>query len=409
MSLTPAEQALVGDVDGAPILGRIFDWAAVNTGSGNLAGLATLADLLAAALGELPGTVRRRAPAEATAIDATGAEHPVAAGAHLVLSVRPDATRRVLLTGHMDTVFSADHPFQHCTWLDERRLGGPGTADMKAGIALMLAGLAAYERAVAAGDVAAPLGYDVLLNSDEEVGSLSSAPLIAELAAGKIAALTYEPALPAGSDGISAMAGARPGSGNWSAVVTGRTAHAGRNPEDGRNAVVAAADLALRLQAAARPGLSVNVAKIDGGGPNNVVPALAVLRFNMRPATPGDAALAQALIDAAVVLVAAAHDVVIHLHGGIGRPPKPIDARAEALFALVGGAATDLGQPWRRADTGGVCDGNNIAAIGVPVIDTMGALGGGIHSPQEFIYVPALAPRAQLTALALFRLGEGAL
>src|SRR3546814_4558363 len=102
-------------------------------------------------------------------------------------------------------------------------------------------------------------------------------PLIAAAARGKAAAFTYEPALPDG-----ALAGARPGSGNFSVIVTGRTAHAGRNPEEGRNAVVAAADLAVRLAAAAGDELKVNPARIDGGGPNNIVPDRAVLRVNLR-------------------------------------------------------------------------------------------------------------------------------
>src|SRR4029450_11655348 len=129
-----------------------------------------------------------------------------------------------------------------------------------------------------------------------EVGSLGSAALIAEAAKGKRAALTYEPsALPDGT-----LAGARPGSGNFSFTVTGRSAHAGRNPEDGRNALIAAADLALRLKALVRPGLAINPAKIDGGSPNNVVPDLAILRVNLRPATPQDEGEARQLIDATV-------------------------------------------------------------------------------------------------------------
>ena len=108
--------------------------------------------------------------------------------------------------------------------------------------------------------------------------------------------MTYEPsALPDGT-----LAGARPGSGNFSISIEGRSAHAGRNPEEGRNAVLAAAALALRLAEAKRAGLSVNPAKIDGGGPNNVVPDRAVLRVNMRPATPRDAGRAQRLLDEAV-------------------------------------------------------------------------------------------------------------
>jgi glutamate carboxypeptidase len=127
-------------------------------------------------------------------------------GQHIHVSVRPGANRRILLTGHMDTVFPADHPFQRLREIEPGVINGPGVADMKGGIAVMLAALTAFEGS----DAASSLGYDVILNSDEETGSASSAPLIAELARGKLAALTYEPAaLPDGT-----LAGARPGSGN---------------------------------------------------------------------------------------------------------------------------------------------------------------------------------------------------
>jgi glutamate carboxypeptidase len=293
----------------------------------------------------------------------------------------------------MDTVYGADHPFQQCDWLDDETLRGPGTADMKGGLALLLAGLLAFEQTGPA------LGYDVMINSDEETGSLSSAALIRDLAQGKLAALTYEPALP---DGM--MARARPGSGNFSATITGRSAHAGRNPQDGRNAIVAAGDLALRLSQAVRPGLTVNPARIDGGGPNNVVPDLAVLRFNMRPSAPELEGEAWAAIGTLVAAVSAQHEVTIEIHGGFARPAKPITSGAERLFALVSGAAADLKLSMNWKDTGGVCDGNNIAACGVPVIDTMGARGGAIHSPDEFLAVSSLVERARLSALVLHRL-----
>lgn len=391
--LTPAEQRLIDPIASAAMLEQVLDWAAVNSGTGNLAGLAELATRLAQAFAVLPGQVELVDPAPVTAIGADGNERTVGNGRHLVLRVRPNAARRVLLTGHMDTVYAVDDPFQHCDWIDAETLHGPGTADMKAGLALMLAGLIAFERSDPA------LGYDVMINSDEETGSLSSAPLIGELAAGKIAALTYEPAVAPG-----VLAGARPGSGNFSAVVRGRSAHAGRNPRDGRNALLAAADLALRLSAAQGPELSINPARIDGGGPNNRVPDLAVLRFNIRPQTEAAAATAQAMIAELTTRVAGLHDVSITLHGGFSRPPKPVDAAAQRLFALVTRAAADLGQNCSRTDTGGVCDGNNIAACGVPVVDTMGAEGGAIHSPNEFLKVASLAERAKLTALTLHRL-----
>lgn len=382
----------------APMLDQVTAWAAVNSGSRNLAGLATVADLLADAFSDLPGelTLKEAALVEAMAPD--GALNPIAHGRNLHLKVRPGAQVQLLFTGHMDTVFGADHAFQKVFWREDGVLGGPGVADMKGGIAVLLAAL----KAVEAADVP-ELGYEVVINSDEEVGSGGSAALIAEAARGKRAALTYEPsALPDGT-----LAGARPGSGNFSIRVEGRSAHAGRNPEEGRNALLAAADLALRLAAAKDAGLKINPAKIDGGGPNNVVPDHAVLRVNLRPATPGDEARARKLIEETVAAVSAAHDVRIHVHGGFGRPPKPMDAKAQKLFELVRRCGADLGQEIGWRDTGGVCDGNNIAACGVPVVDTMGVRGGSIHSDQEYLITASLAERAQLSALTILRLAKG--
>jgi glutamate carboxypeptidase len=300
----------------------------------------------------------------------------------------------------MDTVFAKDHAFQALTWLEPGRvLGGPGVADMKGGIAVMLAAL----KAVEANSGRDAFGYEVVINSDEETGSAGSAALIAQAAQAKRAALTYEPAaLPDGT-----LAGARPGSGNFSFVIKGRSAHAGRNPEDGRNAVVAAAELALRLAHSKTPGLSINPAKIDGGSPNNVVPDHAILRANLRPLTGDDQEIAQRLIANAVEQVAKEHDVYVEVHGGFGRPPKPMTGEAEVLFHLVRKAGADLGQAIDWQPTGGVCDGNNIAACGVPVVDTMGVRGGKIHSMEEYLIVESLAERAALSALTILRLAGG--
>jgi glutamate carboxypeptidase len=398
--LPASEQAAIERAAAEPMLDQVQAWAAVNSGSRNLEGLARMAALYADAFAALPGEIALEEPLPVDTMDANGALRPVAHGRNLHVTVRPDAPVQLLLTGHMDTVFGVDHPFQQVFWREpERVLGGPGVADMKGGIAVLLAALKAVEESPAA----RRLGYEVVINSDEEVGSPGSAALIAQAARGKKAALTYEPAaLPDGT-----LAGSRPGSGNFSIHVAGRSAHAGRNPEDGRNAIVAVADLALRLDRAKDAGLKVNPARIDGGGPNNVVPDHAVLRVNLRPATPEDEARARALIDESIAAVAAAHDVRIHLHGGFGRPPKPLDARAEALFGLVRRCGAALGQDigWRA--TGGVCDGNNIAARGVPAVDTMGVCGGAIHSADEYLIVESLAERAALSALTLLRLAEG--
>lgn len=394
-----AESRILDHIDGALMLADTLAWAGINSGSRNLAGLAAMADILADAFGDLPGDVSLVDGAPTYAIAADGSEYLVEHGKHLLLQVRPEAAKRLLFTGHMDTVFAADHPFQDVKWIAEGVVNGPGVADMKGGIAVMLAALQALEHPDA---VLGDWGYDVIINSDEEVGSLSSSALIARHAAGKIAAFTYEPsALPDGT-----LAGARPGSGNFSIIITGRSAHAGRNPEDGRNALVAAADLAVRLKRAARSGLLINPAKIEGGSANNVVPDNAVLRVNIRPSGADDLAIAEQLLIDLQAAVAREHDVTVHLHGGFARPPKLLTAETLALFALVEQAGADLGIPLCRQDSGGVCDGNNIAACGIPVIDTMGVRGGSIHSSEEYMYADSLAERARLSALSIMRLLE---
>ena len=398
--LSSNERAVVERAGAEDMLGQVLAWSAINSGSRNLGGLERLADVLVDAFAALPGILRLDNPAPVETVDANGRTARIEHGRHLHLTVRPTAPIQLLLTGHMDTVYAADHPFQETRWLEDGVLNGPGVADMKGGLAVMLAAL----KAVEASPDADRLGYEVVINSDEEVGSPASAALLASAAQGKRAALTYEPAaLPDGT-----LAAARPGSGNFAFVVRGRSAHAGRNPEDGRNALTAAADLALRLEALRRDGLSVNPSRIEGGGPSNVVPDLAILRVNLRPRTPEMEDEAKAAIADALAAVAAERDVRIESSGGFGRPPKPLTPTAEKLFGLVRQAGADLGQQIGWQPSGGVCDGNNIAACGVPVVDTMGVRGGKIHSPEEYLIVDSLTERAALSALIILRLAEGA-
>ena len=398
--LSSTERETVERAAAEPMLDQVLAWSAVNSGSRNLAGLERMADLLADAFSGLPGVLRLENPTDVETINSAGRAVKVPHGRHLHLTVRPTAPVQLLFTGHMDTVFAADHAFQATRWLEDGVLNGPGVADMKGGISVMLAALKAVEKSPAADRV----GYEVVINSDEEVGSPASAALLAQAAGGKSAALTYEPAaLPDGT-----LAGARPGSGNFSFVFRGRSAHAGRNPEDGRNAVLAAADLALRLETLRRPGLSVNVAKIEGGSPNNVVPDFAILRVNVRPASPEMLSEVAAEMMDIGLEVNRERDVEIDRHGGFGRPPKPLTPDAEALFQLVSKAGRDLGQSIAWQPSGGVCDGNNIAACGVPVVDTMGVRGGKIHSMEEYLIVDSLKERAALSALTILRLAGGA-
>ncbi|MDE2412859.1 MAG: M20/M25/M40 family metallo-hydrolase, partial [Sphingomonadales bacterium] len=162
--LSRPERDVIARVNTAPMLDQVLAWSAINTGTGNLEGLARQWDALAAAFSALPGTVNAVRADKVAAVAPDGSEREIANGAHLVLRVRPDAPRRFLLTGHMDTVFPPAHAFQHTGWKEASILNGPGVADMKGGIAVILAALTAFEGS----DAAAGIGYDVMINSDEE-------------------------------------------------------------------------------------------------------------------------------------------------------------------------------------------------------------------------------------------------
>jgi glutamate carboxypeptidase len=402
MTLKANPLAALGYLDGrrSEMTERLLAWCAINSGSHNLEGLSRLRAEIAAAFAELGAEVDTVPARPQTLVAADGTTSARAIGDCLRIVRRPQAPVRVLLAGHMDTVFPADHAFQSCRFIDADTLNGPGAADMKGGILAMLYALKTIE----ASPLAERIGYEVILNADEEIGSPGSAALLADAASRAQFACVYEPAL---ADGT--LAGARKGSGNFSLAIKGRSAHAGRNPEQGRNAVIAAAKIAAALDAlnGAKPGLTVNVAKLDGGSPNNVVPENAVLRFNARVDRAEDADWFMARAEGLVAETNAAEGYHAHLHGGFARPPKPMTPQIEAFFSAVKAIGAELGLSIRWQATGGVCDGNNIAACGVPVVDTLGVRGGNIHSADEFVKLDSLEERARLSALLLLRVAAG--
>jgi glutamate carboxypeptidase len=381
----------------------VIDWSRVNSGSTHLAGLATMADLLTEAFSALGAAPVLREPAPVEAIDSQGHAAAVARGGNLCLTIRPNAPRQALLCGHMDTVFGAEHPFQTPVWREPGVLNGPGVADMKGGLMVMLQALLALEQSPWADQ----LGYQVVINADEEISSLGSGALLAEAAAGAQVGLVFEPAAsPSGT-----LAAARKGLAAFTLVARGVSAHAGRNPQDGRNAVVAAADFALAAAglSGAREGLSVNIARIEGGGPTNVVPDLALCRLEARVATHADRQWIEGELARLAAEIGAARGVGLTLHGRFTRPPKPFDAATQGLFEAVRRCGADLGQPIDWQASGGCCDGNNLAATGLAVVDTLGVRGGAIHSPDEYLIAESLVERAQLSALLLMRLASGAI
>ena len=401
MRILPHDQTVLDHVAarGTAIVDRAVAWANVNSGSRNAAGLARMLDLLEAAAAPLSAGIERVPTHGSTSVGDDGRVREDAHADALRIRARPDAPVQVVLTGHYDTVFPADSAFQTVTTRPDGALNGPGVADMKGGISVMLAALEAFETHPDKGRV----GWTVLLSPDEEIGSPASAPLLAELGARGHIGLTYEPAL---ADGT--LAGARKGSGNYHLIVTGKAAHAGRAFHEGANAVAGAAILAARLHAlnGVREGVTVNVAKISGGGALNVVADNAVVRFNVR--VPD--ARASAWISEAVRQIAAEPPfpgLTLDLRGGMTRAPKPMDASQTALFEAVRETGALLGQTIAWKPSGGVCEGNNLHAAGLPNIDTLGVLGGDIHSDQEFAWPAGFVERAQLSALILCKIASG--
>lgn len=372
-----------------PLLARLQSWSAINSGSDHLAGLARMADGLEAALRELTPDVTR------VPLDDSGR---VALRARM----RPAAHHRILCSGHYDTVFGADHPFQKATLHEDTgRLNGPGVADMKGGLVVMMAALAAFEQTPAAKQI----GWTVLLTPDEETGSIVSAPEIEAAAASHHLGLVFEPARETG-----ALVKSRSATAVFRAEVHGRAAHAGRNPEDGRNAITALAQFCLDVEAFPEsiPDTLVNVGNIQGGAATNIVPDHAVAEVNARASTSAGVEALESAFQAAAESLNAREGYTMSLTGGFHRHPLQVTPLRESLFANLSQCSTDLGHgalEWEHVSGGS--DGNLLHAAGLPVLDGMGPIGGGLHSDREYIETASLASRAQIAATFLNRLASG--
>ena len=289
---------------------------------------------------------------------------------------------RVVLVGHLDTVWPLGTTTRWPFSVSDGLATGPGAFDMKAGVVQLLHTLARLD------DLD---GVAVLLTGDEEIGSPSSRALIEETAAGARAALVLEPS--AGD----ALKTARKGVSNYEVSVQGRAAHAGLEPEKGANATVEMAYAVLALHALAQPklGTTVTPTVLRSGTATNVVPAEAVLQVDVRAATPEE----QARVDIAVRrLIAAVPGTTIEVSGGPNRPPLPATSSA-GLFARAQRIADQLGQaPLRGVEVGGGSDGNFTAAVGVPTLDGLGAVGDGAHAEGEHVVLAAMPDRVALVA-----------
>jgi glutamate carboxypeptidase len=301
--------------------------------------------------------------------------------------------RPIALLGHVDTVWPRGTLARWPVAVDQSAgtLTGPGCFDMKAGLIQLLHAISTLAPGV-------PL--EILVTTDEEVGSPTSRRLIEEIGRASAAALILEPA----ADG--ALKIGRKGTGMYRLDVAGRAAHAGLEPEKGANALVALAALIGEIGAIARPaaGTTVTPTLASAGTAANVVPAHAYAELDVRVAEPDEAARVDREVRA---LATTLPGTSVTVSGGPNRPPLPTTA-SRTLFEVARAAAADLGLPMPASVVvGGGSDGNFTAAVGCPTLDGLGAVGDGAHAEGEHVRIDAMAERAALLAAIITRLRGG--
>ena len=381
------------DGQGPAMLRLVEELCNLNSGTFNLEGLDRVKQRLVEEFKSLDGVTKVLDSNPMTIVDESGAEVQQQLGQMIHVSKWPEAKTKVLLCIHMDTVYPVDHAFQQCKTLDNGHVNGPGVADAKGGIVVMLTALKALEASPLAGKI----GWEVLLNADEEIGSPGSIDFIRQIAGRCDVGLLYEPALPDGT-----LVSWRKGSGNFSFVVRGKAAHAGREFEKGRNAIVAVSQLIDEIaKLNTDPELTYNAGRISGGGPLNVVPDLAIGRVNVRVKTVDQQAEVESKFASLVEKFNQLDGISVEQFGGFSSPPKPLCGETEKLQKRIESAGEALSLPVAWRGTGGASDGNKFAAAGLPNVDTLGPLGGSIHSSDEYLIPESLVERAKLSALIL--------
>ena len=356
------------------MVAQLHQFCEINSGTDNLVGLKLMCDRLQNAYVPIADAIASSDLEPVPMIDMSGNTVLQTCGNLLFIRKRPDLKRRVLLSGHMDTVYSSHHSFQTLNYINDNCINGPGVADMKGGLIVMLHALSAFE----ASPYAESLGWDVLIN-------------------------VYEPAMTV----EGTLAKNRRGSGKLTLIATGKAAHVGRAFDEGRNAICFLAEAIALIHAlnGKKDGVTINVGLIAGGDALNVVPDKAVAKLDIRINQPEDEFWVRNEIERIISKIMQ-KDYSLTVHGHFGRPVKRVDAGTQQLFSRVQHIGESLGLNIDWQDSGGCCDGNNLAQYGLPVLDTLGVRGGNIHSEKEFILLDSLVERAALSALLLVELAR---
>lgn len=368
---------------------------------------------------------------------------------------------KVLLLGHMDTVFEKNHPFQEVEYIgiaktvdnistnissrssakcsfssktsdhtlantlaktsssmststitldlpenlrNFRVLKGPGVADMKGGIAVMFFTLLLFEQT----DMAKNLHWEVLLTPDEETGSFGSINLLKKLSPKFDVGLIFEPTV----DLEGTIAGDRKGSGEFTIIAHGKSAHAGRDFEKGQNAICALSKIIIDIDKlnGQRDNVTINVGIIKGGNAIGVVPDLCIARIGVRYLEEQDEKWIQTNIEKIVEDFnknnSKSSKLNIEMHCQFTKRPKKVEGKTKELYNLLKKVGKELNQDIKWKPTGGCCDGNNLSTFGLPNIDTLGVIGANLHSSDEYMIVESLVAKTKLTFGLLVNLSK---
>ena len=379
---------------------ELIKLSSINSGSTNLAGLDLVKNELIHLFSALDAECEIIPSELYDEISLSGEKTQIRTGDILLFKKRAKANVQVVLSGHMDTVFAKDSSFQVPKWLDDNTLNGPGVADMKGGLLVMLYALLAFEQS----PNSEKLGWQVVINSDEEIGSRGSSHVFNQVSQLANIGLVYEPTM--NDKGV--LAGKRKGSGKFTITAQGKAAHAGRDFEKGKNAIYLLSEAITQIHKlnGLQPGLTINVGLISGGAALNVVPEIANAKLDVRIADDAQKEWFRERVNEILQQLNNKQNGMLSLEGDFYRPPKPLSEKHLALFNRVKKIGAQLGLEVKWQDNGGCCDGNNLAASGLAVVDTLGVRGGNIHRQDEYILVDSLVERAKLSALLLMNLAQ---
>lgn len=370
------------------ILRQLNRWCSINTHSFNISGINEFLKVFLEDAKELNADIQHHDLANFSCISLSGKPEICSFAPAITLTKRPNAKKKVLLCIHSDTVYAVNDGFLKCELLDHNTLKGPGVADAKGGLQVLLTGLLAYERFCPNEN----LGWTILLVPDEEIGSMGSFKLTQNLAKNHHIGLVFEPALPDGN-----LVSSRPGSIVIRLMATGKAAHAGRELEKGINAITALSHLITHINTHKhRFDGNFNIGVIKGGTAVNQVPDYAVCELNFRSNDLNKMQQVKQLLNDFISDIQGLHMAEFSIHHYCERPPKILDHDSYVLYKQLQICAKQQGLNISWKSSFGVSDANYMSSIGLATLDTLGPVGGNLHSHQEYVKLSSILERSEL-------------